>query len=729
MSFPWKRFQNPDASCRMLKIDHSYASPVLPSWQREPSFQNPAEYLHRLQELGYGGLVTNVSTAQDYLESDEMWNFFRQRIQLLNEQGMRLWLYDENGYPSGTAGGLTLRDHPEWEAIAIVCQSLHLRGERLAPMIYHPEGCQLLCAAAYRGTCEDDIQIESRIDLSSFILPDGKLHWDTPDGDWMIFLFYTRPIYEYCVPEQRHGDGVRRGINLMERDAGDYFVQITHSRYFEKAGDLLDGKLEAFFTDEPSFMTYTYSEDAYVGDDQLDKLAPDIRAIPRLAPVPWKWDMPALFERRFGYALTTFLPYLFGGTTPKAVQFRRDYYVLASELAANGFFGACSEFCAAHKVDFSGHLLLEECIHESAITQGNFFPELSQMQRPGIDMITATPKLCRVEALAGKLASSVAHLNGRKHVFCEISNFKDGMRGQSLDPIQARNVLQLLAAQGVDTFASYYSMEFAGNQTAEILDATARLSALLEETQHQADVALFYPIESIFGHTLPSSRGIFTRPYSAELMKYSSSFHESFDALLDAQLDMELIDDEFLMRSQVRDGLLHVPGGETFRVLVLPEIAILRLSLAEKLVEFAESGLPILLLGQQCPLALMSEKDWQLAETYDRLRRSALHCSSPADLPGRIRGLFGADFTLTEPCKDLNICHRVGPEYDAYLLVNFSAQDHTFSGTVRATGQLKAADPVSATVAELPSVDLNGYTPFSLSIPAFSARILILEHP
>ena len=34
---------------------------------------------------------------------------------------MRLWIYDERGYPSGGAGGMTLRDYPDGEAKGVVC--------------------------------------------------------------------------------------------------------------------------------------------------------------------------------------------------------------------------------------------------------------------------------------------------------------------------------------------------------------------------------------------------------------------------------------------------------------------------------------------------------------------------------------------------------------------------------------------------------------------------------
>ena len=71
--------------------------------------------IERLQGQGFGGVVCNVSFDQ-YLESDAKWQAFTRAVGEAKKAGMALWLYDERGYPSGNAGGLVLRDHPEWEA-------------------------------------------------------------------------------------------------------------------------------------------------------------------------------------------------------------------------------------------------------------------------------------------------------------------------------------------------------------------------------------------------------------------------------------------------------------------------------------------------------------------------------------------------------------------------------------------------------------------------------------
>ena len=35
------------------------------------------------------------------------------------DAGMELWLYDENGYPSGNAGDLVISENPAWESMGL----------------------------------------------------------------------------------------------------------------------------------------------------------------------------------------------------------------------------------------------------------------------------------------------------------------------------------------------------------------------------------------------------------------------------------------------------------------------------------------------------------------------------------------------------------------------------------------------------------------------------------
>lgn len=72
--------------------------------------------LEQITARGVGGVAVNVG-HDEYLESEAGWARFIRGLEIAVELGLRIWIYDENGYPSGSAGGLSLRGHPELEAV------------------------------------------------------------------------------------------------------------------------------------------------------------------------------------------------------------------------------------------------------------------------------------------------------------------------------------------------------------------------------------------------------------------------------------------------------------------------------------------------------------------------------------------------------------------------------------------------------------------------------------
>lgn len=112
------RFANPPASARILPIHH----------HRVNDTAKADEELSRLRADGFGGFAGNVD-FENYLDSAESWKTFKYIVDRAHAEGMSVWLYDEKGYPSGTAGGKTLEGHPEWQARAYLVAEESLVGQ------------------------------------------------------------------------------------------------------------------------------------------------------------------------------------------------------------------------------------------------------------------------------------------------------------------------------------------------------------------------------------------------------------------------------------------------------------------------------------------------------------------------------------------------------------------------------------------------------------------------
>lgn len=85
--------------------------------------------LTRLKEQGVGGIVTNVA-FKGYLTSEDGWRELLDLLSACRTVNMRVWIYDERGYPSGSAGGLVLANDPDLEARAMALDEGRVFEER-----------------------------------------------------------------------------------------------------------------------------------------------------------------------------------------------------------------------------------------------------------------------------------------------------------------------------------------------------------------------------------------------------------------------------------------------------------------------------------------------------------------------------------------------------------------------------------------------------------------------
>jgi hypothetical protein len=115
--------------------------------------------------------VCNVS-FDSYLESDAKWQAFTRAVNEAKKAGMALWLYDERGYPSGNAGGITLRDHPEWEARGLLVSDVESAGGGVALAV--PPG-KLVLAGAF-PVRDGNIDLAGKVDLADQVR-EGRLTW------------------------------------------------------------------------------------------------------------------------------------------------------------------------------------------------------------------------------------------------------------------------------------------------------------------------------------------------------------------------------------------------------------------------------------------------------------------------------------------------------------------------------------------------------------------------
>ena len=559
-----------------LKIIHNFPYPAEAALDEKKNVVT--SYLLDIASRGFGGIVSNIST-RNYLQNPEEHEVFAFVADECERLGLRLWIYDEDGYPSGGAGGLTLAENPDFEATAVVMVKTYLKaGDELE--MHLPRGHQhFLYAAVY--LCDE----------AGNLIPDEDGNYTPIDEDDCfgstkpVFLrnHYPVPALALCFVRKRLYEGThsvhnvyqsRRYIDVTNRDAVAAFLRNTYDLYAKTvpahmnagAGRVTPkiGQIEAVFTDEPSLMGCYINQGLYPGTvrDEYDTEMP-------LYPVlTYGRDVENAYSSRYGRDLFPDLVHIFLGDTEVSKSVRYDYHTLLSSLYEESFFSQISDWCARNGISFSGHLLLEDDIRYHTVFEGNFFSLLRHMHFPGIDMLQSIPSmLCHSDfAFTPKLVSSIARAYNRPHVMSEVSAHAQGGK-VTHDQMYASLCAQY--ALGVDIFTYYYGERFMDPETyTKYNHALGRIDAIMAG-RTVADALLYYPIETMQMYHRPSDAqyGTYTEAENAcklNLMAIQNT-------LLDNQIDFDYADYDVLSRMTVcEDGTLLSPNGYRYASLILP---------------------------------------------------------------------------------------------------------------------------------------------------------------
>jgi hypothetical protein len=512
-------WRSPGVELRPLQIVHG-----VPAQQATP------EAMERLKDLGLGGIVCNVA-FDSYLSSEANWRTCVEAVKACAQVGLRVWIYDEEGYPSGAAGGLVLKENRDFESLALA---------------YDP----------------------SRADP-----------------------FVVRASYEHTHASNNF-HAARRYPNLIDKAAVASFLRVTHDAYYRHLEPFFGNTIEAFFTDEPSLMAVNIGplpDDIRKRVRVADPLDPNVQPLPS---VPWSADLPGLYRERYGQDLVARRKSLFEGDTDADRQVRRQYWALVADLLAQRYFGQIEQWTRAHSVASSGHILWEEELLHHAALEGNSLKMLSLMDIPGLDMLSSNPEAVIYTGwMTAVLPASAALASGRRLVMTEVSDFSETMANRGPAPVAdmcATAAWQ--AALGVTEFTLYYNRR---QRTAEDYQSycafVGRLNALLREAWPSPRVLLYYPIRDIWSEYKPVAAKLTMESQSQRLRYIVNSFMSLGQRMTRGQISFALVDHEMLATGRVQGDTIHIGKG-SFRALVVPAGAELPPSVEQRVSQFEAGG-------------------------------------------------------------------------------------------------------------------------------------------
>lgn len=261
--------------------------------------------------------------------SDDWFRLWEATLREAEKLDMNVWLYDENSYPSGFAGGHVPEAMPESRG-----RGLLLRDGKPAG----PIGKDVL--ALFRLT-DDGTTNVTQDAQSGRPLPEGKYLTAT------IVRSQNSPWFaDRCY------------VDLLYPGVTEKFLEITLEPYRRRFGREFGKHIPGVFTDEPS-----------------------IHPTPGL---PWTDDLAKVFQKRWGYSLLEHLPSL-----AKPVgdwrRIRHNYFQVLLDLYIERWAKPYYDYCQRNGLEFTGHYMEHEW--PNLMRTPDYMALEAWQHRPGIDIL------------------------------------------------------------------------------------------------------------------------------------------------------------------------------------------------------------------------------------------------------------------------------------------------------------------------------------------------------
>ena len=283
-----------------------YRSAPLWDWNEKITREGIDFQMREFKNAGIGGVFVHPRPGliTEYL-SDDWFALFDYTVQKGKELDMKVWIYDENSYPSGFAGGHVPAEMPDSYS--------------------HGTALKLIVVEQLENNIPGELEVVLKKTDKGFI----DITHSTEERKWNGGPYY---IFEKIYPEKSPWYGGFTYVDLLHDGVTDKFLELTMTKGYERnIGDF--GKtMPGIFTDEPNLEA----------------------AMPRGSMLRWTPDLWDAFQERWGYDLKINLPSL-AEETGNWKKVRHDYYELILEMFIDRWAKPWSKYCDEKNLLWTGH--------------------------------------------------------------------------------------------------------------------------------------------------------------------------------------------------------------------------------------------------------------------------------------------------------------------------------------------------------------------------------------
>lgn len=506
-----------------------YRSMPLSVWNSDVNEEEVNRMLIELKETGFGGLFIHPRPGliTEYL-SDEWYNMYKYAIARGKELGLEVWIYDENSYPSGFAGGHVPQEMPE----------SYNQGQGLK----------------YEKT---EFPLE---DSSDFFICLKKEDTGWKDITTSIKQYKKEKGEYYSYHKTYYGKSDWYGgysyVDLLVPGVTEKFIEITMSGYEKTFKNEFGKAVPGVFTDEPNIVTS--------------------------GGLRWTPDLFDVFQRQWGYDLKVLLP-LLSEEIGDWKKVRHNYLETLLQLFIDRWSKPWNTYCINNGLKWTGHYW------EHGWPQLNDGPDNMAMyawhQVPAIDMLfnqfdEKSPQAQFGNIRAVKELRSVANQMGNSRTLSETyggggwdETFKDFKRLGDWEYVLGVNFMNqhlshmtLAGARKYDypPVFTYHSPWWENYK--ELNDYFARLSLVMSKGSQENNILVLEPTSTLwcyYTHYSPTGN-------NPALMDIGTVFQDFVTTLEKNQVEYDLGSENIIKdHGRVTNGKFII-GEATYSTIVLP---------------------------------------------------------------------------------------------------------------------------------------------------------------
>jgi len=652
--------------------------------------------IKKFKEMGFGGyfMHSRVGLKTPFL-GEEWFEMIAAGIDEGKRTGLETWLYDEDRWPSGIAGGYVTMDHRN-RVKRLHC--LRTKGDCV------PVGALAVFKAQLRNN--------------------RLISYEKADP---ASLFHSEDILAFCVRTGYPNDaniGFYNGttyIDTLNKQTVAKFIDLAYKPYLRFKDEFGTG-VKGMFTDEPNRSVFLGTPH----DNEWEREGSQYQ-------IPWTPSFPTEFRDRKGYDILECLPEIFfnvDGTDRSKVRY--DVSDVIAQLFTEAFITQVSAWCAENGIALTGHYLGEDDLFMLNWGGGVVDRFYEPMEIPGVDLINE-----REEYMAPKQVQSAARQFGKKWTMCEM--YASSGWGYSFQ--QYKSYGEWNAVFGINLRCPHLSLySIAGQRKRDcppnisfqqawykdykvVEDHFARLGVAVSEGDPMCSLLVIHPFDATAGILLPGWASKRPGPgYDEPFWRYETEFKKFTRSLMGLQIDFDTSEEAMIEKHGrveiVQGRALLAIGKMKYTCVAAPPLVSLRGSVAALLADFAAQGGSVVFVGEAA-LIIDFEDDARFAGfPVVKNETNAVR----AEFAG-----YGTVSVSGATAFDVLAMHRRGEGRDTALLVN-TRLDAVFDGMVRirSSGQVQLYETLTCERFILPAKQDGEWLEFPLEMPRGGSALLFI---